>query len=319
MAPVPTAITDLSTTAASNAPAGTDSPSVLDDVQRAHAAFIRQLHDGTTKPAWSAAFRIPFFDASGNYATAAGFVRTAGGIVGIGTDAPTLPGTRTGVVVRNGSNANGAELLLQPQGASADNGLAMSATDTAAAVFNRLSTPLLLGTGNVERVRIDEAGHTAPGADNAQSLGSATRRWSVIYAGTGSINTSDEREKQDTGALPDAWLDAWADVQWVRFRFRDAVAAKGAGARWHVGLIAQRVRDAFAARGLDATAIGLLCRDVWTTQPEVRDAAGLVVQPARAAGERWGVRYEEALALEAALMRRTAERLAARVAALEAA
>lgn len=46
--PVPTVITDLSTTAASNYPAGTDSPSVLDDVQRAHAGFIRQLYNGDT-------------------------------------------------------------------------------------------------------------------------------------------------------------------------------------------------------------------------------------------------------------------------------
>jgi len=42
--PVPTAITDLSTTAANNFPLGSDSPSVLDDVQRAHASFIAQLH-----------------------------------------------------------------------------------------------------------------------------------------------------------------------------------------------------------------------------------------------------------------------------------
>jgi hypothetical protein len=43
--PLPTAITDLSTTAASNFPAGSDSPSSLDDVQRAHASFIAQLRD----------------------------------------------------------------------------------------------------------------------------------------------------------------------------------------------------------------------------------------------------------------------------------
>lgn len=43
--PTPTVITDLSQTAASNYPAGTDSPSVLDDVQRAHAAFIALLRD----------------------------------------------------------------------------------------------------------------------------------------------------------------------------------------------------------------------------------------------------------------------------------
>jgi hypothetical protein len=44
--PIPTLITDLSQTAGSNYPAGSDSPSVLDDVQRAHAGFIAQLRDG---------------------------------------------------------------------------------------------------------------------------------------------------------------------------------------------------------------------------------------------------------------------------------
>lgn len=44
--PLPTVITDLSITAASNYPAGTDSPATLDDVQRAHAAFIAQTRDG---------------------------------------------------------------------------------------------------------------------------------------------------------------------------------------------------------------------------------------------------------------------------------
>lgn len=47
--PVPTVITDLSTTAASNSPAGSDPPGPDgDNYFRAHAAFIRQLYNGTT-------------------------------------------------------------------------------------------------------------------------------------------------------------------------------------------------------------------------------------------------------------------------------
>ena len=45
--PVPSVITDLSTTAGSNYPAGSDSPATLDDTQRALGSFIRQLYDGT--------------------------------------------------------------------------------------------------------------------------------------------------------------------------------------------------------------------------------------------------------------------------------
>jgi len=44
--PLPTTINDLSKTAGSNFPQGTDSPSGLDDTQRAHASFIAQVRDG---------------------------------------------------------------------------------------------------------------------------------------------------------------------------------------------------------------------------------------------------------------------------------
>jgi hypothetical protein len=53
--PVPSAITDLSTTAASNFPAGSDAPSTIDDTLRAHGAFIAQLRDGPHVPALASA------------------------------------------------------------------------------------------------------------------------------------------------------------------------------------------------------------------------------------------------------------------------
>jgi hypothetical protein len=43
--PIPTVLADLSPIAASNYPAGSNAPSTLDDVQRAHAAFIAQIRD----------------------------------------------------------------------------------------------------------------------------------------------------------------------------------------------------------------------------------------------------------------------------------
>lgn len=46
--PIPTSITDLSSTAGSNSPSGGDSPIDGDNFLRAHAAFIRQLYDGIT-------------------------------------------------------------------------------------------------------------------------------------------------------------------------------------------------------------------------------------------------------------------------------
>lgn len=179
------------------------------------------------------------------------------------------------------------------------------------------------------RLRIAyNSGTVRPGSDNVQSLGGGSHRWSVVYAGTGSINTSDEREKEAIGGIPDDWLDAWGDVEWCRFKFRDAVAAKGDDARWHVGMIAQQVRDAFAARDLDAIEIGLLCHDAWDAEPalpavpEILDADGKVTQPAQPgrpaspAGDRWGLRYAECQAIEAAWQRRQIAVQSAEIAAL---
>lgn len=44
--PVPSTINDLSTTAGANYPAGTESPSTIDDYLRAHASFLAALRDG---------------------------------------------------------------------------------------------------------------------------------------------------------------------------------------------------------------------------------------------------------------------------------
>lgn len=144
-----------------------------------------------------------------------------------------------------------------------------------------------------EVMRIDSSGHVATGTDNAQTMGTASKRWSVVYAGTGTINTSDENEKTELGPIPEEWLDAWAGVQWQRFKYAEAVEAKGDAARWHVGLVAQQIEQVFADNGLDAFQCGLLCRD------DLFDDEGAMI------GQRYGIRYDEAQALEAAYVRRS--------------
>lgn len=119
----------------------------------------------------------------------------------------------------------------------------------------------------------------------------------LTWNGQNIQTSSDERLKTPLSAVPDGVLDAWGDVQWGRFQYLDAVARKGASARLHLGLIAQKVKAAFEARGLDACAYGILCYDV--------------------VDEIWMVRYAEAAAMEACYQRRRADRLEARIAALE--
>lgn len=49
--PVPSSISDLSATPSLNSPAGTESPSTVDDYLRTHAAFIKQVDGGAVKAA----------------------------------------------------------------------------------------------------------------------------------------------------------------------------------------------------------------------------------------------------------------------------
>ena len=163
------------------------------------------------------------------------------------------------------------------------------------------------------RFIIENNGEVTPGEDNTQTLGVASRRWTQVYAAAPTINTSDDTEKQDVGEVPNAWLDAWGDVQWCRFRYRDAVEQKAEAARWHIGLVAQRVKNSFAAHGLDAFQLGLLCYDRWEEEPEIisvnEEGGEYVSRPYRPGGSRYGIRYEEALSLEAAWQRRELRRL----------
>jgi hypothetical protein len=94
--PIPAVISDLSpiigTGPSPNGgqPGGGENPSTFDDYLRAYGAFIAQLRAGSGF-ANSGAFRIPFFDASGNWASSADFVRDASGNVGIGTATALSP------------------------------------------------------------------------------------------------------------------------------------------------------------------------------------------------------------------------------------
>lgn len=147
----------------------------------------------------------------------------------------------------------------------------------------------------------------ASAPSNPCDLGASSSAWRNTYLSASPVIVSDERLKQDIDAFADDVLDAWAEVDWCSFRMREAVAKKGAAARIHAGLIAQRIKAAFEKHGLDAFRYGLLCHDAWGND----EATGAK------AGDRYSVRYEEALAVEAAYQRRRADRLEARIAAIE--
>ena len=125
-----------------------------------------------------------------------------------------------------------------------------------------------------------------PSKNNALSSGTTTHRWKDVYAVNGTIQTSDENLKEEIGEIPEAVFKAWEKVKFVQYKFKDAVKEKGEKARYHIGLIAQRIVAAFKTEGLDAFDFGLVCRDT------LEDG-----------GEILSLRYDECLALECAYER----------------
>jgi hypothetical protein len=149
------------------------------------------------------------------------------------------------------------------------------------------STTAASASSPTEHMRIDSNGaveifaNIRPRTDNVTSLGTAGKRWSVVYAATGSINTSDATLKQDIEELDAAELSVATAIKGLikKFRFTDAVSNKGDDARIHVGVIAQEVEQAFVAAGLDPRRYGMFCEDT------LEDGT-----------KRLGIRYDELLA-----------------------
>ena len=149
--------------------------------------------------------------------------------------------------------------------------------------------------------------------DNARELGSSAARWSTVYAATGTINTSDERLKQQVRDISEAETRVAVAAKGLlkAYKYNDAVEAKGDGARWHIGIIAQELKAAFEAEGLDAHEYGMFCWDEWWEaeiwhEDESLENGGYYQRetfdseadaPADAVrNERYSIRYEELLA-----------------------
>lgn len=116
-----------------------------------------------------------------------------------------------------------------------------------------------------------------PGLGNSsQSLGTASNKWSEVFAANGTINTSDERQKQQIEALSAAEKRVAVALKSliVKYKFNDAVERKGDHARTHIGAIAQQVAAAFEAEGLDPFAYGIVCFDTWGEEVEEVETDG---------------------------------------------
>ena len=121
--------------------------------------------------------------------------------------------------------------------------------------------------------------------DDGINLGASFARFDNIYATNNTINTSDRNQKQDEAAISDAEKKVAIAAKGLlkKFKFKSAVTEKGSDARIHFGIVAQDLKDAFTAEGLDASDYAMWCSDTWTDDDGNEQT-------------RLGVRYSELLA-----------------------
>lgn len=192
----------------------------------------------------------------------------------------------------NGDPTTGGDLLIQSTGgktgfgtASPDSILHVVAGAGASAAglrigFNNTSVNYydanshnFRGSASNDLMLVDSTA-IRPGNDNTIKGGSASNRFSELFAGNGAINTSDVREKSAFRAMSDAEYAAALEIEGELgfFFWLQSVEDKGDLAREHFGVGAQIAWQIMARHGLvDAlddgmpglTPYGFLCFDQW--------------------------------------------------------
>jgi hypothetical protein len=221
------------------------------------------------------------------------FSRGYGRILGVDS-------TSNAAIEINSATGNGAFFDM---GVAASRSLSMYADATSGALNTIGSKIFSFGTNSTPALIIDTSQNVYPNTDNAKTLGAAGNRWSIVYAGTGTINTSDARQKTQVTSLTDAELAASKDLasEIGTFQFLQSVAEKGNLARLHVGMTVQRAIAIMESHGLDPLRYGFICHDEWERSEvifnELTDEDGNVIEPKRVfvteAGEQYGFRPDE--------------------------
>lgn len=230
------------------------------------------LSGGTT----GLSFSPSTINTSGTTSTLSGTLSTANGGTGVAaasldaagivtkTDAQTISGVKQFNVGSSGTSAGNP---------TSDRGCSWGTVSTRwealcaysfnpsinASIYDDLGGRLGIAGGGSARMVVDN-NLVRPYFDNSTTLGTAGNRWSVVYAATGSINTSDAREKtsiQDAD-LGLSFINSLRPVSYKWIVGDNEVIPTGdllnpqvtprPGRRTHYGLIAQEVQTALAGK-----------------------------------------------------------------------
>ena len=227
--------------------------------QRAGEIIFKNAASGSAGAAISFAERMRI-DSSGNL-----FVgKTSSGSANVGfeyNNAGQLAVTRSGdtVALFNRTSSDGSILDFRR-----DNSLIGSIKVEGGDIVIGSDDTGLQFTESLDAIRPFTVSGNA-GRDNAIDLGTSSLRFDDIHATNGTIQTSDQNEKQDIASATAKELNVAKKLSslFKTFRWKDKVAEKGDKARTHTGIVAQEVQTAFKAEGLDASSYGLFTSDTW--------------------------------------------------------
>ncbi|HGV3476268.1 TPA: tail fiber domain-containing protein [Klebsiella quasipneumoniae subsp. similipneumoniae] len=176
---------------------------------------------------------------------------------------------------------------------------------TAWANWTSTSTPVGLevhttpnnSTSRVAVWEFNPSGNLLPRSDNAYSLGIAGYRVSVVYAGSGTINTSDARLKTEVRDFNSNEIKA---AQLLAkeigfYKWNDSVVEKGEDAREHCGMTVQKAMEIMESCNLDPFNYGFICYDKWEEEVRVNeyDENDNPIETIVPAGDRYSFRIDQ--------------------------
>lgn len=248
----------------------------------------------------------------------------------------------------NNTTAGNRDLSFYPYGNTTHSARILAGTTGTLSIINNSSDiSYVANAGSANHIF---NGTIRPNVTATHNLGASAITFNNAYLQNSPTIVSDENHKDFIKDIPDELLDAWGTLGFQMWKMKAAITEKGEDdARWHFGMIAQRVKEALTNAGLDWTRYGLITYEKWDAQEEIvvswddeyevipsspafydeegnliqeaieekitltRKAGSMVVQEAREAGEIYMLRMEECFAVESAYQRRRLDRIEAEI------
>ena len=168
----------------------------------------------------------------------------------------TNMGIHINTVNNSGSYWNQAQLRIYGNSGSQGIGLIGYLNGTQKCFWHELAD----ANGNTKFANDLKVGKDlTPVANNNSSLGSSAYKWKAVYAVSGTISTSDERDKEIIGEIDERYKKLYMNMSPIMYRWKDASNDK----KVHLGLGAQSTEKEAGFCGITEDELGFVNHEYW--------------------------------------------------------